>query len=132
MPTHFCHLFFWQQLVSGLLEGRRNQGGRGVEPPPHFCRPITLFQSGRGQIMPTTLLLAPPPLPDFQNFLRHDMYHCLHHYLTTAQYTTNSDQMLCSRTESYIMWASLSSLLCSKLSALYSVTRSVLFNDHDV
>ena len=53
------------------LKSRRNWGDRGTEgqgdrgtrgpPPPIMTDQLTLFQPGRGQNMPTPLLLAPHP-----------------------------------------------------------------------
>ena len=58
--------------------GRRYQGAKGLiapPPPPDPTRTPGIWQfnpfSIRGQIIPTTLQLGPPPPRDFQTFLRH-------------------------------------------------------------
>ena len=61
-------------VVPSHVQCRQNRRGRVSDcpPPPDFCRYITPFQSG-GQIMPTTLLLVPPPTWIFRSFYGPDV-----------------------------------------------------------
>ena len=63
---------FWRQYRPGLS----SPGMPGA--PPDFGRSVNPYLILEGQIMPTTLLLAPP---DFQTFLRPCRQYTVHHGL---------------------------------------------------
>ena len=54
-------------IMSCIQQGCRQRGAWGLQPPQFLTDQLTLSQPG-GQIMPATVLPAPPP--DFQTLRR--------------------------------------------------------------
>ena len=63
LPVSSC----WILVKSN--KGRRNRGAHAPSPQI-FDRSVDPISNRVGQVMPTKLLLAPPPSPDFRSFLR--------------------------------------------------------------
>ena len=51
----------WLFIEGYFIEGRRNRGAKGEETPPRFLLIHWLFFNQGGQILPTILIIAPPP-----------------------------------------------------------------------
>ena len=82
-PPNFCQI---HQFLLGAISGfsnEREQSRRnrvGICPPPDFKRSVKLIPTRDGaQIMPNTLLFAPPPHPGFSDLtaLEREYYHIL-------------------------------------------------------